>query len=808
MAESQKRQSEISAADVSRAVKPTSNPVSKSSDTNRAADSVPMMAASAALIPKKFGRYRVDRELGRGQMGAVYLAHDTELDRPVALKVARVSATGSAKLLKRMEIEAKSAAKVDHPQICKVYDAGEIDGIRFIALQYVEGEDLKKYLNRLGRRREPTEAIRLVVQILRALEAAHDKDVIHRDLKPENVMLNKKNEPVIMDFGLARRAIGSSDAGLTQGMVVGTAAYMSPEQATGKAEDIDHRSDLYAVGVMLFEMLTGEWPFTGGAVEVMGKKCVLDAPSPLSLNPGLSSNLAAVCQKMIAKRKEDRFANCAEAITALESVNLNELPFEDLSFADNEWETDLNSTVGPPPIPVQLPAARLPASKKQAKSAKDKKPVPKSAAPVSPSLQDRWNAIPTAGRWSLIGGSAVALIALAMIAIIPGTTKKVPSNSIATTETAEVKSGQDSIAALASLPVEKNLAENGQNEETPRIPSLEIASTVGQTEPPQESKDASAAGLETNSESVEANSPTASEQSDADSQTEPKMNVVDDDPVMSNEVVAEAETNSKDDASASIDDLIAKGISLVQANQRKQAITPLKRASNVAPKEFRADFYLGLLYLGSGAKELKEAKEIIDNAETHFRRVVERSPGHVAASNNLALVEIKLRKFAPVRNYFSIAAKQSPRPFEVNQNIGRLLSLTKNFEIKADELKKITSLNTEPAAFRPQTGWMFMPLDQTQKTIAECRAFCPTGSLEDISCSLCDGFAKLRCKKCAGKGKHAVLGVMGEKRDIGFGVTAASTVPTTTLIPCATCGGSGRVDCHGCVDGSDPSLRH
>ena len=806
MAESPKRRSEVSAADASRVAKPTSTTVSKSSDTNRAADSVPMMATTASLIPKKLGRYQVQRELGRGQMGAVYLAHDTELDRPVALKVARVSASGSAKLLKRMEIEAKSAAKVDHPQICKVYDAGEIDGIRFIALQYVEGEDLKKYLTRLGRRREPTEAVRLIVQILRALEAAHDKDVIHRDLKPENVMLNKKNEPVIMDFGLARRAIGSSDAGLTQGMVVGTAAYMSPEQATGKAEDIDQRSDLYAVGVMLFEMLTGEWPFTGGAVEVMGKKCVLDAPSPLSLNPELFSNLASVCQKMIAKRKEDRFASCAETISALEAINLNSHPFEDLSFADEEWETDPITKLEPPPIPVQLPAAPLPVSKKLPKSAKNKKPAPKSASPVSPSIQDRWNSLPSAGRWSLIGGSVVALMALTAMMIIPGATKKVPSNSNTVAETAEIKSGQDSIAPLVSLPAEKNVVENDHDKAPPQQIPLEIASTLDQTKPQRDSNDAVATDLETNSESIEANSAMSSEQADTDAE-EPQMKAVGDKPVMPNEDVAADEPSSKDDAAASIDDLIAKGISLVQANQRKQAITPLKRASNVAPKEFRADFYLGLLYLGFGASEPKGAKEIFENSETHFRRVVERSPGHVAAANNLALVEIKLRKFAPVRNYFSIAAKQSPRPLEVNQNIGRLISLTKNFEIKADELKKITSLNTEPAAFRPQTGWMFMPLDQTPKTIAECRVFCPTGELEDISCSFCNGCAKLICKTCAGKGKHAVLGVAGEKRDIGFGVTAASTVPTTTLIPCATCGGFGKVDCQGCVNGRDPSLR-
>ena len=806
MAESPKRRPEVSAADASRVVKPTSAPVSKSSDTNRAADSVPMMATSGSLIPKIFGRYRVERELGRGQMGAVYLAHDTELDRPVALKVARVSASGSAKLLKRMEIEARSAAKVDHPQICKVYDTGEIDGIRFIALQYVEGEDLKKYLTRLGRRREPTEAVRLVVQILRALEAAHDKDVIHRDLKPENVMLNKKNEPVIMDFGLARRAIGSSDAGLTQGMVVGTAAYMSPEQATGKAEDIDQRSDLYAVGVMLFEMLTGEWPFTGGAVEVMGKKCVLDAPSPLSLNPELSSNLAAVCQKMIAKRKEDRFASCTEAMTALEGINLDAHPFEDLSFADEKLEIDLNLSIEPPPIPAQSPAARLPVSKKQAKSAKSKKSVPKPASPGSRSIQDRWNSLPSSGRWSLVGGSAVALIAIAALPFISGTSKKGLSKGNTTAELAQAKPDHVSITALAALPIEKKLVENGRSKELPQKPTLEIASTVRQTDPQQESKKAVAAGSESNAESVEANPSSTTDPAEAE-EAAPSTDAVGDDPAMSNEDVAAAEPNSKVDASASVDDLIVKGISLVQANQRKQAITPLKRASNVAPKEFRADFYLGLLYLGVGAKDLKEAKDIIENSENHFRRVVERSPGHVAASNNLALVEIKLRKFAPVRNYFSIAAKASPRPFEVNQNIGRLLSLTKNFEIKADELKKITNLNTEPAAFRPQTGWMFMPLDQSQKTIAECRVFCPTGAMEDISCSFCNGYAKLICKTCGGRGKHLQTGSASEKRDVGFGVVVGSTVPTSNLVPCGNCGGSGRIDCGGCVDGRDPNLR-
>lgn len=222
-----------------------------------------MVSGSFSSLPMRFGRYRIDKLLGKGSMGAVYLAYDEPLDRFVALKVARVSATGSAKLIKRMETEAKAAANLDHPLICKVYDFGEIDGIRYIALQYVEGEDLKAYLKRVGRRRNPAEAVQRVLQMTRALAVAHEKGILHRDLKPENVMLNRKGQPVIMDFGLARRITASTDANLTQGMIIGTAAYMSPEQAIGKADDIDQRTDLYAMGVMLFEMLTGEWPFAG-----------------------------------------------------------------------------------------------------------------------------------------------------------------------------------------------------------------------------------------------------------------------------------------------------------------------------------------------------------------------------------------------------------------------------------------------------------------------------------------------------------------------------------------------------------------
>ena len=397
-------------------------------ETARAADSVPAADGPFAKLPMQFGRYEVRKELGRGQMGSVYLAKDIELDRLVALKVARVSASGSAKILKRMEIEARAAAKIDHPLICKVYDTGEIDGIRFIALQYIDGEDLKQYLKRVGRQRPDGEAVRLVLQILRALDAAHAKEVIHRDLKPENVMLNKKHDPVIMDFGLARKTIASSDAGLTQGMIVGTAAYMSPEQATGKAGEIDQRSDLYAVGVMLFEMLTGEWPFTGGSIEVMGKKCVQEPPSPLTLNPALNPQLAAVCHKMIAKKNEDRYTTCAEIISALQGIGVHSVPPAVPTV--NPGKPVLNVQIEQrSPDTSAIRSVSQPILKDSSRRI-EKNPMPPAASSgILASIMKMWNRQSSAVRWSTLGFVAFLFVTAAMAFFSAPLPSKIPAES-------------------------------------------------------------------------------------------------------------------------------------------------------------------------------------------------------------------------------------------------------------------------------------------------------------------------------------------------------------------------------------------
>lgn len=405
MADSSNPDSESSRTELSSANRTVCPGDLQLTETASVPESEPVDDGPFTELPLDFGRYHVLRELGRGQMGAVYLAQDTSLERLVALKVARSATAASVKLLKRMEIEAKSGARIDHPQICKVYDAGEIEGIQFIALQYVQGEDLEEYMQRKGRKRSPQEAIHLTIQLLQAVQTAHDKGIIHRDLKPENVMLNQNGEPVIMDFGLARTIVGSSDAGITQGMILGTAAYMSPEQAVGNAEQIDHRTDLYSLGVMLFEMLTGEWPFNGGAIEVMGKKCVQDSPSPLSFAPGLDPGLAMVCHKMIARQKEDRYASCSDAVEALEQVrqSLSESPEEPNRASEGVPSThSITEEYRLSNQPTLITPASLAPAASGSVLKPDAVPILDSAIPEPRSAKSFfgwWNRKPKYGRW-------------------------------------------------------------------------------------------------------------------------------------------------------------------------------------------------------------------------------------------------------------------------------------------------------------------------------------------------------------------------------------------------------------------------
>ena len=260
-------------------------------------------------------RYRVERELGRGGMATVYLARDLRHDRPVALKVLRpelAASLGPERFLQEIRI----AARLQHPHILAVHDSGEAAGRLWYTMPYVEGESLRQRIKREGQL-PLDQAVRIASQVLSALGYAHAHGVIHRDIKPENILL-EGDEAVVADFGVARAITAAGDDRLTEtGLALGTPAYMSPEQA-GASKELDGRSDLYAVGCVVYEMLAGQPPFTGVTAQQLLARHALDPVPPL--RTGRATVPEAVEQtvlRALAKAPADRFRTAAEFAGAL-----------------------------------------------------------------------------------------------------------------------------------------------------------------------------------------------------------------------------------------------------------------------------------------------------------------------------------------------------------------------------------------------------------------------------------------------------------------------------------------------------------
>jgi hypothetical protein len=270
----------------------------------------PELGIEAPLaLPEMFGRYRILRLLGRGGMATVYLAHDTRLDRSVALKVPRFAPDEGALIVERFEREARIAATFTHPHLCPVYDVGQVDGVHYLTMPFLEGEPLSDRLTREGPLPQEA-AARLALQIADAVEVAHRAGVVHRDLKPANVMVNQRGEPVVMDFGLARRT--AVDPRLTEsGALIGTPAYCAPERIGAGAEVMGPAGDVYSLGVILYEMLTGRPPFGGQLSEVL-RRLLTEAPEPPSRRRAdLDPRLEAICLRAMAQVPAARFASMA-----------------------------------------------------------------------------------------------------------------------------------------------------------------------------------------------------------------------------------------------------------------------------------------------------------------------------------------------------------------------------------------------------------------------------------------------------------------------------------------------------------------
>jgi eukaryotic-like serine/threonine-protein kinase len=262
------------------------------------------------------GRYRLEARIGAGGMSMVYRALDETLQRRVAIKLMNAEVVSDADQLERFRREARAVAQLSHPHIVGVIDAGEDEGRPYIVFEYVEGETLKERIRRQGRLPIP-EAVAYAVEIARALGAAHARHIVHRDVKPQNVLIDEEGSAKVTDFGIARTL---EEDGLTaDGRVLGTTDYVSPEQALGRP--VSGQSDLYSLGIVLYEMLTGQVPFRGENQVAVAMKHVRDAmPDVQAKRPDVSAALAKVIDTATAKRLEDRYGDDAELIADLEDA--------------------------------------------------------------------------------------------------------------------------------------------------------------------------------------------------------------------------------------------------------------------------------------------------------------------------------------------------------------------------------------------------------------------------------------------------------------------------------------------------------
>jgi serine/threonine-protein kinase len=372
-------------------------------------------------------RYRVISRLGSGGMADVYLAQDQLLGREVAVKVLHHHFAEDQEFVERFRREASSAAALSHPNIVGIFDRGEWNGTYYIAMEYVAGRSLKTIVREEGPL-DPDRAIGIVVQILRAARFAHRRGVIHRDLKPHNVILDEENRARVTDFGIARA--GASDMTMT-GSIMGTAQYLSPEQAQGHA--VTAPSDLYSIGVILYELLTGVVPFEGETAVAIAFKQVSAQPRPPSeINPAVPPSLDAVVMRAMAKDPAARFADAEEFIAVLERERASLPAYTGVTQA-------VRRVSAPAPAPAEPPPARSPLLM-----------APTGAygeAPGGPG-RDRRRIL----MWVLAVLLVAGLAALAVVLLLPSTAKvSVPDVRGQTQESAGTtlrRAGLDAVATL------------------------------------------------------------------------------------------------------------------------------------------------------------------------------------------------------------------------------------------------------------------------------------------------------------------------------------------------------------------------
>jgi serine/threonine protein kinase/tetratricopeptide (TPR) repeat protein len=286
------------------------------------------------------GRYQIIEEIGKGGMGRVYKVQDTKVNEKIALKLIKPEIAKDKKTIERFSNELRLARKIRHKNVCQMFDLGEEQGTQFITMEYVSGEDLRSSIRRFGQL-PIGKSIAITTQICEGLTEAHTQGVVHRDLKSNNIMIDKEGNVRIMDFGIARSLAAKGITGA--GMMIGTPEYMSPEQVEGK--DVDQRSDIYSLGVILYEMVTGRLPFEGDTPFTVGVKQKSEAPpNPKDLNSQIPDDLNRVILRCLEKEKENRYQSAGEVQTELGNIEKG-IPTTERTIPDKKPLTSREITV-------------------------------------------------------------------------------------------------------------------------------------------------------------------------------------------------------------------------------------------------------------------------------------------------------------------------------------------------------------------------------------------------------------------------------------------------------------------------------
>ncbi|MDP1822655.1 MAG: serine/threonine-protein kinase [Archangium sp.] len=342
------------------------------------------------------GRYRLEDKIGEGGMGTVFIAHDSELDRKVAVKLLAAALVNDAEVLERFEREARLTAKLDHPNIIPIYDVGRHEGRPFIVMKLLQGDSLVGRLRAKGGF-TADETLKLMRQLALGLDYLHGQGFIHRDIKAANIFVSPEGLATILDFGILRQK--SATTGITRtGMVMGTPHYMAPEQALG-LKDVDHRVDLYALAVVLFECLTGTLPFEADSeLRLIQLQAHAPVPEILDRAPWIPRPVADVVKKALSKKPDDRYNTAAELVAALEAAYLEA----------KSSKSSLPVVSGPVP---QVPTSTAPSLRKLQSSKVSSAALPVVAGKIDPSTGELSAALHASRRpWALLGVLVLAVV--------------------------------------------------------------------------------------------------------------------------------------------------------------------------------------------------------------------------------------------------------------------------------------------------------------------------------------------------------------------------------------------------------------